>query len=137
MEKDETHKYQLKLSSFTFFMISRFEFILCIDFVMILVGNKENPIIFYGLFPHVQIEPETTAPESTVDEKEKTSYEENENEENRNEGSEKKFVPKKIVLNFDDDSLELKVNQDDLFEADDTPVKQLLQCSVGFLVIFH
>ena len=59
-------------------------------------------------------------------------------EEKKNEKeSEKKFVPKKIVLNFEDDSLELKVNQDDLFEADDTPVKELLQCSVILPVIHN
>ena len=59
-------------------------------------------------------------------------------EEKKNEKeSEKKFVPKKIVLNFEDDSLELKVNQDDLFEADDTPVKELLQCSVSLPVILN
>ena len=51
--------------------------------------------------------------------------------------TEKKFKVNKIVMDIEDSDLEFQVKEDDLFENDETPIIELLKCSVSsFLLIF-
>lgn len=50
--------------------------------------------------------------------------------------TEKKFKVNKIVMDMEDSDLEFQVKEDDLFENDETPIIELLKCSVSsFLLV--